>query len=590
MGEQFQNLSIRSKLRLLALTIVGLTAAFGVYGFLLLHGNAAKTAALQAGVLQHADTVAKFQDRTADSIADLYRLTSVAGNESDTAKIEALAKTVTDHFNTLQTALANVKDAMMAEGFTDSDIKGFETVLTAYIKRGKDVADMASSDVATATGMMTGTRQRYEAMDTALGKIVTTMAQKKQDTLSAIESDMSSGEMVFAGSLTVIILTALALSFFIGRAISNPLVAITEVLGSLAKGDLTIRVENEDRSDEVGQLAHATVALRDQLIAAENAKIDQVQIIVSSVGAGLSALANGDLTYRITTELTGHFAKLKDDFNAAMARLEDTMQRVLANTKQITSGAGDISQATDDLSRRTEQQAATLEQTAAALEEITNSVKAIAKNLHAANDSATAAKAAAEDGGTVVGTAIEVMSQIEQSSKQIADIIGVIDEIAFQTNLLALNAGVEAARAGDAGRGFAVVASEVRALAGRSSDAAKKIKNLIATSGGHVAEGVKIVGHTSEALHRIVEQILHINAIVSEVAQASEQQSSSISEVNAAVGQMDQVTQQNAAMVEESTAAARSLAHETGELKELVAFFAVEEARSEPKLRVVARR
>jgi methyl-accepting chemotaxis protein len=194
------------------------------------------------------------------------------------------------------------------------------------------------------------------------------------------------------------------------------------------------------------------------------------------------------------------------------------------------------------------------------LEEITATVKMTAQNAKEATAIVTKAKAAAEEGGGVVKTAITAMGQIEQSSKQITDIIGIIDEIAFQTNLLALNAGVEAARAGDAGKGFAVVASEVRALAQRSSQAAKEIKSLIQASGGHVASGVKYVGETGDSLRRIVEQVIQINALVSEMASAAHQQSTGIEEVNAAVTRMDQVTQQNAAMVEQSTAAARNLA------------------------------
>jgi methyl-accepting chemotaxis protein len=202
----------------------------------------------------------------------------------------------------------------------------------------------------------------------------------------------------------------------------------------------------------------------------------------------------------------------------------------------------------------------------------------------------SSARAAAEEGGHVVGTATKAMDSISQSSKQITDITGVIDEIAFQTNLLALNAGVEAARAGDAGRGFAVVASEVRALAQRSSQAAKEIKGLINASGEYVANGVKLVAESGEALTHIVEQVKRINSLVAEMALASEQQATGIEQVNAAVGQMDQVTQQNAAMVEESTAASRNLAHETEALQSQIAFFNVgvempvkSEAAAEPE-------
>ncbi len=280
--------------------------------------------------------------------------------------------------------------------------------------------------------------------------------------------------------------------------------------------------------------------------------------------------------------VSSQYEKLKTDYNAALTRLQETMKSVLAGADTISTGANEISQAADDLSRRTEQQAASLEETAAALEEITATVKKTAANSKEASVNVAAAKTAAEEGSRVVETAIGAMDQIDQSSKQITDITGVIDEIAFQTNLLALNAGVEAARAGDAGKGFAVVASEVRALAQRSSQAAKEIKTLIKVSSEHVGAGVKSVGKSGQALKRIVEQVVQINSLVSQMAQATEQQSTGIGEVNVAVNQMDQVTQQNAAMVEESTAAARNLASETQELSQLVGFFSVGAEAKQP--------
>lgn len=303
------------------------------------------------------------------------------------------------------------------------------------------------------------------------------------------------------------------------------------------------------------------------------AKAKEQALVVSRLAENLKALSDGDLTARIQETFAGDYEQLRTDFNAAMTRLQETMQTVLTSTGGISTGAGEISQAADDLSRRTEQQAASLEETAAALEEITATVKKTAQNAKEASAIVTTAKTAAEEGGRVVETAITAMGQIEQSSKQITDIIGVIDEIAFQTNLLALNAGVEAARAGDAGKGFAVVASEVRALAQRSSEAAREIKTLIKASSEHVGSGVKLVGESGQALKKIVDQVIEINTLVNEMSQAAQQQSTGIEEVNTAVTQMDQVTQQNAAMVEQSTAAARNLATETTELTELVSFF-----------------
>ncbi len=323
--------------------------------------------------------------------------------------------------------------------------------------------------------------------------------------------------------------------------------------------------------------------------ALERDKQEQAELIISSIGTGLDALAKGELTHRVTADLKGPFAKLKEDFNGAVDRLAGTMQSALSSMSGISTGAGEISQAADDLSKRTEQQAASLEETAAALEEITVTVKKTAQNAKEASSIVSNAKQAAENSGQVVDTAIQAMSEIEQSSKQITDIIGVIDEIAFQTNLLALNAGVEAARAGDAGRGFAVVASEVRALAQRSSEAAKEIKGLIKQSGEHVGKGVRFVSETGEALKKIAQQVINIDALVSEIAQAAQQQSTGVEEVNTAVGQMDQMTQQNAAMVEQSTAASRNLANETDELSQMMGFFKIGAAAAHPEATPAAR-
>lgn len=299
------------------------------------------------------------------------------------------------------------------------------------------------------------------------------------------------------------------------------------------------------------------------------------ELTIKSIGEGLSLLANGDLTHRVDANLTGSFAKLKEDFNAALDRLQDTMSNVMSTTNQITSGSTEISKAANELAQRTEQQAASLEETAAALEEITATVKKTAGNAREASKGVSTAKQTAESGEQVVQTAINAMDAISNSSKQITDIIGVIDEIAFQTNLLALNAGVEAARAGDAGRGFAVVAQEVRALAQRSSQAAKEIKTLIKASSDQVTQGVRFVDETGQALKRIVEQVVSINTLVGEMAQAAEQQATGIEEVNQAVTQMDQATQKNAAMVQETTSSARELAKEANTLDKMMSFFSV---------------
>ncbi len=304
--------------------------------------------------------------------------------------------------------------------------------------------------------------------------------------------------------------------------------------------------------------------------------------VVSTVGSGLKQLAEGNLTVRLNTPFASDYEDLRSDFNEALAKMQGAMSTIANSAGGIQSGAAEISQAADDLSRRTEQQAASLEETAAALDEITATVKKSAQGATEANTVVATARKDGEASGDIVRRAVAAMGEIERSAKQINQIIGVIDEIAFQTNLLALNAGVEAARAGDAGRGFAVVASEVRALAQRSADAAKQIKGLISESSEQVESGVELVGEAGDSLVRILEQIGRINQLVSEISSSSQEQSTGLSQVNTAVNQMDQVTQQNAAMVEQSTAASKTLAKESADLAALVSEFNIGE-------RVVAR-
>jgi methyl-accepting chemotaxis protein len=296
---------------------------------------------------------------------------------------------------------------------------------------------------------------------------------------------------------------------------------------------------------------------------------------VDYVGRGMTGLAGGDLEARLDKTLVPAFEPLRMDFNKALDQLQSTMVQVAAGAGAIDSGAREISTASDDLSRRTEQQAASLEETAAALDQITATVRKTAEGARHASQVVAAAKSDAEQSEEVVGQAIAAMGGIERSSREISNIIGVIDEIAFQTNLLALNAGVEAARAGDAGRGFAVVASEVRALAQRSAQAAKEIKALISTSTTEVTAGVGLVSQTGKALQRIVAKITDIDGVVNDIAASAQEQATALHEVNTAVNQMDQVTQQNAAMVEETTAASHALAKEAEDLAQLVGQFTV---------------
>ena len=306
---------------------------------------------------------------------------------------------------------------------------------------------------------------------------------------------------------------------------------------------------------------------------------------VNELGVGLSRLANNDLQHRIEDEFDPAFDSLRINFNASIDKIHDTVLKIAGNTAAIQSGTQEIFAASDDLSRRTEQQAASLEETAAALNEITETVKKSAEGASHARAVVAAADSDAKKSAVVVRQAVDAMEAISKSAHQISQIIGVIDEIAFQTNLLALNAGVEAARAGDAGRGFAVVASEVRALAQRSAEAAKEIKELISASTSQVSQGVELVTETGKSLERIMTQVSDINGVVTEIAAGAREQATGLEEVNTAINQMDQVTQQNAAMVEETTAASHALSQETAQLADLVGQFRVSQGHQDDSLR-----
>ena len=421
------------------------------------------------------------------------------------------------------------------------------------------------------------------------------------------------------GSIIIVIIGLVTVAS--ARRISIALKAMTSAMAELAAGNFDVVLPGLGRSDEIGDIAGAVEAFKLKAIekayleseatalrrerdadeatrrqraeqelqmkaAEERAKAaEESACVVSSLAAGLKRLSNGDLAYRLNNEFSPAYQQIKDDFNAALSGLQETVASIVEVTREVANASAEISTSTTDLSQRTEEQAASLEQTSASMEEISGTVKKNAENAEVANASASATCEIAQRGSEVVAKAVTAMAKIEESSHKVSDIIGVIDEIARQTNMLALNAAVEAARAGEAGRSFAVVASEVRSLAQRSSQAAKDIKDLITKSSLQVREGVELVNGAGGSLGEIAKSIKKVAAIIADITNASAEQAIGIEQVNRALTQMDEVTQQNSALVEQNAATAKTLEHQAKAMDERVAFFKLDSA---VKIRPVA--
>lgn len=364
----------------------------------------------------------------------------------------------------------------------------------------------------------------------------------------------------------------------------------------LAQGDLDVEVTGTEGTHELAQVAQALAvfkrnAIEARHLAAEARRADeeaaaardiearQQSRVVRDIGAGLSRLAQGDLTEQIPNPPSDPFPAgydgLREAFNSVVANLTGTVARITDVADQVRGGATEITSAAQDLASRAETQAATLEESAAALNQMNASVHSTAERARQAEKASAQNRDIAETSAAVVRDAVSAMRGIEASSDQITRIIGVIDDIAFQTNLLALNAGVEAARAGEAGRGFAVVASEVRGLAQRASDSAREIKSLISQSASQVKAGSALVGRTGDSLNQILAKAQEVSEQITAISVAANEQSVGLAEVNTGVNQLDQVTQQNAAVAEQANAAAASLQQRAEDLIREIAGFRI---------------
>lgn len=471
---------------------------------------------------------------------------------------------------------------------------GVMATLDAYQGTFEDFASTTGRNVQ----LQTRVAATFADLEPGFVRIRAAIDRVQDEVAAAKASTSASVERIVMISVGGILLAVIAGGFIVWRSVALPISRTAGSMRELASGRLDVEVPGLGRRDEIGEIASAFDAFRENTIRKVNEERDaedarqrqaqereerervekeqharELEHAVEMLAGALSRLADGDVAQRLEEPFTPSMEKLRADFNHSAARLQAALQAVGENANAIHAGSEEIRNASDDLSRRTEQQAASVEQTAAALEQLVTTLQDSSRRADEAGALVARTRAGAERSGVIVQDAVAAMDRIEQSSTQIGTIIGVIDEIAFQISLLALNAGIEAARAGEAGRGFAVVAQEVRELAQRAANAAKQINTLISASGEHVKSGVSLVGEAGQALNTIVVEVKEISENVMAIVEASREQATGLNEINIAVSRIDQGTQQNAAMVEQSTAASHKLAGEASALNDLLSQF-----------------
>ncbi|MDR7334021.1 methyl-accepting chemotaxis protein [Roseateles asaccharophilus] len=501
--------------RLLALSLMGLAfvSIVGLVGYLAL-GTMSGTAESVAR-----SNMALRAQLEADMMHDALRgdvLRAVlAGLKGNTADMPEVQKDIGEHTEQFREHMGELKSLSLNAAITAAVAKT-EGELNAYITSANEVVKLAGSDLAAAEARLPAFAAAFKTLETEMEQLSDLIQEFARATDAAGAASASSARMLLIAAAVLGAALLLGFNLLAARSITQPLERAVRHTQTVAGGDLSHHVEGHTR-DETG---HLLLALQ-------------------QMGSSLAHIVG----------------------------------QVRGSAESIATGSAEIAMGSANLSQRTEEQASSLEQTASAMEELTATVKNNAETAQRATELARSAAAVAERGGAAVGEVISTMSEISASSRRIADIIGVIDGIAFQTNILALNAAVEAARAGEQGRGFAVVASEVRSLAGRSADAAKEIKSLIGNSVERVEAGSLQVGRAGETVRSIVIEVGKVSDLIAEISTASSEQSQGIGQVGSAVTILDHMTQQNAALVEESAAAAESLKDQAARLAELVAQF-----------------
>lgn len=466
-----------------------------------------------------------------------------------------------------------------------------------YLSAAKAALDAIDRDRTTASGSVQAFDAEFQKLEPILdrsGKSLEALAEAKR---------VEERQLVRTAELVVGILSVLgalciaALGAIVVKSMLNPFHKLVSAIKRLAAGETDIDFEGEERTDEIGDLARSIVSFRNAVlekqrhqaeseaarvvVEEERRKKDELDkyyvdahaVFMSTFTAALEHLSAGDLNYRLDTPYINEYESIRSSFNQAADRIQKAMVSIVSSSSEIRMGTERILSAADELARHTEEQASSLEETSASMEEMAATVRQNANNAQEASATAFSTRELAAAGGAIAEQAVSAMEKIEQSSRQVTEIVDLIEEIAFQTNILALNAAVEAARAGDAGKGFAVVANEVRTLSQRSSQALKDIKALITSSNANVNDGAALVKAVGNSLTDIVTSVSKVSELISEIAAASQEQASGVDQVTRAVANMDEMTQQNAALVQETNAALHTAQQQIHELNQAVSMF-----------------
>lgn len=450
-----------------------------------------------------------------------------------------------------------------------------DKAFSAYVAIGRSIAAQARAGAIPDDAELRRFQQLFTQLEGEMEKISDAVQENAAQTAEEASAVALQVRLLTFASLVLILVLVAVIARFGQKYLVQPLSQIVRAVRAMADGDLQVSLAEAERPDEIGDLARSVGTLRDNLADARTETAAQAKAIVSSIGAGLSELAAGNLAYTIDQPLAGPFEQLRADFNLALLELGQTLSTVQASTDRLQAVAADIGNAAGDLSNRNASQAASLEETAAAITNLATRVAGSTQAVSSARSAVDSVGGVISRGGEVINDAEAAMDRIEVASQEIGKIVSVIDAIAFQTNLLALNAGVEAARAGEQGRGFAVVASEVRALALRSADAAQEIKGLIGNSSREVGEGVRLVRDAGSTLRAITDEMDEINRMMEVVQASASEQDLALRSIDETSKQIEQITQSNSAVAEQVSDASRMVVASIGDVLQQLGRFVV---------------